>query len=183
MTDDALRETYLSKEELYQGKIIRVERWQVALPNGKTAAREIVVHNGAAAIVPIDSEGNVTLVRQHRIAAGRFTWEIPAGKLDSPAEDPFAAARRELEEETGYVADRYEPLGTVYPSPGYTDEVIHLYLATGLHKTAAHPDEGEFLHVLRCPLSRLVQQALAGELPDAKTQIAILKVWQKMGGK
>ena len=74
MTDDALRETYLSKEELYQGKIIRVERWQVALPNGKTAAREIVVHNGAAAIVPIDSEGNVTLVRQHRIAAGRFTW-------------------------------------------------------------------------------------------------------------
>ena len=81
------------------------------------------------------------------------------------------------------MADYYEPLGTVYPSPGYTNEVIYLFLATGLHKTAAHPDEGEFLHVLRRPLAQLADEVLAGALPDAKTQVAILKTWKKMGGE
>ena len=99
--DSQLRETFLSKEDIYPGKIIRVEKWQVALPNGETALREIVRHNGASAIVPVDDAGMVTMVRQHRVAIDKCTWEIPAGKLDTPTEDPFDAARRELEEETG----------------------------------------------------------------------------------
>ena len=100
MTDDALRETFLSGEEVFHGKLINVEHWQVRLPDGQTALREVVKHRGAAAVVPIDDDGNVTLVRQHRVAVGRFTWEIPAGKLDAAQENPLAAARRELEEET-----------------------------------------------------------------------------------
>ena len=159
---------------------MRVDR--VQLPDGRESTRELVSHPGGVGVAALTDGGELLLVQQYRYPYGAVLTEIPAGKRD-PGEEPLETGRRELEEETGYVADRYEPLGTVYPSPGYTDEVIHLYLATGLHKTAAHPDEGEFLHVLRCPLSRLVQQALAGELPDAKTQIAILKVWQKMGGK
>lgn len=178
MTDDALRETYLSKEELYQGKIIRVERWQVALPNGKTAAREIVVHNGAAAIVPIDSEGNVTLVRQHRIAAGRFTWEIPAGKLDSPAEDPFAAARRELEEETGLNAEHWQFLTCIDTTPGFCTEKISIYLATGLSQHPAHTDPDEFLSLTKMPLSEAAALCMAGELRDSKTVVGLLMAQQ-----
>lgn len=174
MTDDALRENYLSKEELYQGKIIRVERWQVGLPNGKTAVREIVVHNGAAAIVPIDSEGNVTLVRQHRIAAGRFTWEIPAGKLDSPAEDPFAAAKRELEEETGLNAENWQFLTRIDTTPGFCTEKISIYLATGLSQHPAHTDPDEFLRLTKLPLSEAVGLCMAGELRDSKTVVGLL---------
>ena len=174
MTDDALRENYLSKEELYQGRIIRVERWQVGLPNGKTATREIVVHNGAAAIVPIDSEGNVTLVRQHRIAAGRFTWEIPAGKLDSPAEDPFAAAKRELEEETGLNAENWQFLTRIDTTPGFCTEKISIYLATGLSQHPAHTDPDEFLRLTKLPLSEAVELCMAGELRDSKTVVGLL---------
>ena len=102
MTDESrLIETVISKDDIYPGRIIRVQKWMVTLPNGEEAMREIVVHNGASAIVAVDDERNVILVRQHRPAIGRLTWEIPAGKLDSPAEDPFDCAKRELAEETG----------------------------------------------------------------------------------
>ena len=178
MNDDALRETYLSKEELYQGRIIRVERWQVALPNGKAVPREIVVHNGGAAVVPVDSEGQVTLVRQHRVAAGRFTWEIPAGKLDSPTEDPFAAARRELEEETGLSAEHWRPLTCIDSSPGFCTEKISIYLATGLSQHPAHTDPDEFLRLTRMPLSEAVSLCMAGQLRDSKTVVGLLMAWQ-----
>ena len=125
MRDDALKETFLSSEDIYQGAIIKVEKWQVSLPNGKTAPREIVRHNGAAAIVPVDDRGYVTLVRQHRIAVNKFTWEIPAGKLD-PGEDPLDCARRELEEETGMRAERMAYLTTICTSVGFADELIHM---------------------------------------------------------
>lgn len=174
MTDDSLREKYLSKEELYQGKIIRVERWQVSLPNGKTAVREVVVHNGAAAIVPIDSEGRVTLVRQHRIAAGRFTWEIPAGKLDSPAEAPFSAAKRELEEETGLNAEHWQFLTCIDTTPGFCTEKISIYLATGLTQHPAHTDPDEFLRLTKMPLDEAVALCMAGELRDSKTVAGLL---------
>ena len=98
MDDSLLRETYLSGETIFDGKVVHLERWQVRLPNGKTAMREVVKHVGAAAIVPVDEEGYVTLVRQHRVAIDQMTWEIPAGKLDYPGEDPFSAAKSELEE-------------------------------------------------------------------------------------
>ncbi|MBQ6949892.1 MAG: NUDIX hydrolase [Clostridia bacterium] len=181
MTDDALREVFLKSEDKFHGVIINVEHWQVSLPNGKTALREVVRHNGAAAIVPVDDEGYVTLVRQHRVVAGRFTWEIPAGKLDSPDEDPFACARRELEEETGLNAENWRLLSRIDTTPGFCTEKIALYLATGLSQHATHPDEDEFLHITRIPLAEAVALCLKGELRDSKTVIGILMAGQILG--
>lgn len=174
MLDDELRETFLSKEEIYPGKIIKVEKWQVSLPNGATAPREIVLHNGASAIVPVDAEGYVTLVRQHRIAIGRFTWEIPAGKLDTPQEDPFAAAQRELEEETGLQAAHWRKLTCIDTTPGFCNEKISIYLATGLSQHPAHPDADEFLGLTRMPLDEAVALCMSGDFHDSKTVIGLL---------
>ena len=174
MTDDALREVFLTGEEKFHGAIINVEHWQVSLPNGKTALREVVRHNGAAAIVPVDDEGYVTLVRQHRVVAGRFTWEIPAGKLDTPDEDPFSCAQRELEEETGLNAENWRLLSRIDTTPGFCTEKIALYLATGLSQHNTHPDEDEFLHITRIPLAEAVALCLKGELRDSKTVIGLL---------
>ncbi len=181
MSDDALREVFLSGEEKFHGKIINVEHWQVSLPNGKTALREVVRHNGAAAIVPVDDEGYVTLVRQHRVVAGRFTWEIPAGKKDTPDEDSFYCAQRELEEETGLVAENWKLLSNIDTTPGFCTERIALYLATGLSQRNTHPDEDEFLHITRIPLSEAVALCLKGELRDSKTVIGILMAGQILG--
>ncbi len=172
--DETLREKFLSSEEIYPGKIIRVEKWRVELPNGETAMREIVRHNGASAIVPVDDQGMVTLVRQHRAAIGQCTWEIPAGKLDSPGEDPFAAAKRELEEETGLRAAEWRKLTTIYTTPGFCNEQISIYLATGLSQSSAHPDADEFLGLTRMKLSEAVSLCMSGELRDSKTVIGLL---------
>lgn len=174
MLDDSLREVFLSGEELYNGRIIKVERWQVSLPNGQTAPREIVRHNGAAAIVPVDSAGNVTLVRQYRVAVGRFTWEIPAGKLDSPEEDPFHAAQRELEEETGLQAEKWQLLNRIDTTPGFCTERIAIYLATGLSQHPAHPDADEFLGLTKMPLEEAVALCMAGEIHDSKTLVGLM---------
>ena len=176
--DEALREKFLSSEEIYPGKIIRVEKWRVELPNGETAMREIVRHNGASAIVPVDEEGMVTLVRQHRVAIGQCTWEIPAGKLDSPSEDPFAAAQRELEEETGLRAENWKKLTSIYTTPGFCNEQIAIYLATGLSQRNAHPDADEFLGLTRMPLSEAVAFCLSGEFRDSKTVVGLLMAHQ-----
>ncbi len=172
--DEALREKFLSSETIYPGKIIRVEKWQVELPDGGTAMREIVRHNGASAIVPVDDLGMVTLVRQHRAAIGQCTWEIPAGKLDSPQEDPFSAAKRELEEETGLRAAEWRKLTTIYTTPGFCSEQISIYLATGLSQRNAHPDEDEFLGLTRMPLQEAVSLCMAGEFQDGKTVVGLL---------
>lgn len=174
MNDDALRETYLRGEDLYNGKIIKVEKWTVALPNGKEAFREVVRHNGAVAVVPVDAEGRVTLVRQHRIAAGRFTWEIPAGKLDTPQENHLEAAKRELEEETGLNAENWRFLTLMDSSPGFCTEKIAIYVATGLSQHPAHPDSDEFLHLKKMPLSEAVEKVMAGQLRDSKTALGLL---------
>lgn len=181
MTDDSLRETFLSSEDKFHGKIINVEHWQVSLPNGKQALREVVRHNGAAAIVPVDDAGYVTLVRQHRVVAGRFTWEIPAGKLDTPDEDPFSAAKRELEEETGLRAENWRLLSRIDTTPGFCTERIALYLATGLSQHNTHPDEDEFLHITKIPLQEAVELCLKGELRDSKTVIGLLMAGQILG--
>ena len=174
MKDDALKETFLSSQEIYHGAIIRVEKWQVSLPNGGTAIREIVKHNGAAAIVPVDDKGCVTMVRQHRIAVDKFTWEIPAGKLDSLQEDPFAAAKRELEEETGLQAQHWQLLNRIDTTPGFCNERIAIYLATGLSQHPSHPDPDEFLQLTRIPLDEAVALCMAGEINDSKTVIGLL---------
>ncbi len=176
--DSQLRETFLSGEEIYPGKIIRVEKWQVALPNGDSAMREIVKHNGASAIVPVDGAGMVTMVRQHRAAIDKCTWEIPAGKLDSPTEDPFDAAKRELEEETGLQAAHWQKLTSMYTTPGFCNERISIYLATGLSQHPSHPDADEFLRIKKIPLDDAITQCMSGEIQDGKTLVGLLMAKQ-----
>ena len=172
--DDSLREIYQDGETIYDGKIIRVERWRVSLPDGREAAREVVIHKGAAAIVPVDAQGMVTLVRQHRVALDTFTWEIPAGKLDSVSEDPLDCAKRELEEETGLRAANWRRLSHVITTPGFCTEQISIYLATELSQHEAHADQDEFLRLQKMPLDEAVNRVMAGEFRDAKTCLGLL---------
>lgn len=174
MNDDELREQYLSGETIFDGKVVHLERWQVALPNGETAVREVIKHIGAAAVVPIDEDGNITLVRQHRVAIDEMTWEIPAGKLDEPDEDPLLCARRELEEETGLNADNWQLLSRVVTTPGFCTERISIYLATGLSQHNAHTDPDEFVRVKKIPFTDAVRDVLHGKLYDQKTALGIL---------
>ena len=182
-SENQLREVPLEEETIFRGKIFSIGQMQVQLPNGNTASREIVHHNGGACIVPIDPEGNIIMVRQHRISVNRLLLEIPAGKLDSPTEDPLSAAHRELEEETGCRATRMELLTTALPTPGYCTERLHIYLATGLSQHKAHPDPDEFLQVERLPLEHAVAKIMGGEITDAKTIIGILMTWEKLRGQ
>ena len=178
MDDKALEEVFLSSREVFNGVLINVEHWQVALPNGEKALREIVRHRGAAGVVPLDDTGNVTMVRQHRIAVGRFTWEIPAGKLDYAGEDMLECARRELEEETGLNAESYRLLTVLDTTPGFCNEQIGIYLATGLSQHQAHTDPDEFLHVRSFPLSEALAMVMSGEIHDSKTIVGLLMTAQ-----
>lgn len=177
-----LRETSLSADYRYEGKIINLRVDEARLPDGSVASREVVEHPGGVGIIALTDEGEVLLVQQYRYPYGEVTTEIPAGKRDR-GEDPLTTGKRELAEETGASADNFTPLGVLYPTPGYCNEVIYLYLATELHFAEQHPDEDEFLDVLRLPLDTLVDKVMAGEIPDAKTQIAALKAWKLTEGK
>jgi len=181
--DDSLREVYQDGETIYEGKIIRVEKWRVRLPDGREAAREIVRHNGAAAIVPVDAQGRVTLVRQHRVALDLFTWEIPAGKLDRPDEDPLECAKRELEEETGLRAATWRRLNHVITTPGFCTEQIGLYLATDLSQHKAHTDADEFLRLCKMPLEEAVDRVMRGEFRDAKTCLGLLMAYRVLAAQ
>lgn len=177
-----LRETTLSARYGFEGKIINLRVDEARLPDDTVATREVIEHPGGVGVIALTDEGEVLLVRQFRYPYGEVTTEIPAGKRDR-GETPLETGKRELAEETGATADNFIPLGVVYPTPGYCDEVIHLYLATGLHFARMHPDEDEFLDVMRLPLAALVDRVMAGEIPDAKTQIAALKAWRLTEGK
>ena len=172
--DMAHFEKTLETRELFRGRILRLEVDRVELEDGSVSSREVVRHPGGAAILPLDAEGQVTLVRQFRYAFGQELLEIPAGKLE-PGEDPKTAAIRELEEECGLVAGAVTDLGCIYPSVGYDDEIIYLYLARDLRPTEARPDAGEFVSLERYPLSTLAEMAESGVLRDAKTVTAVLK--------
>lgn len=178
--DAMLEEKVISKEVMFRGKLIRVEHWQVELPNGHTSLREVALHNGAAGVVAVDDEGKVVMVRQHRIAVGRMTWEVPAGKLDSPDEDPLHCAKRELSEETGLEAESWEKLICLETTPGFCTERIHLYLARGLHQGVTHPDEDEFVATKREPIGTLVNQIMKGEIRDGKTIVAIMMAAERL---
>lgn len=171
-----LWERTLSDQLIYDGAVVKLHRYTVALPDGKTAFREIVRHPGAVCVLPLTDKDEVICVRQFRYPYGRIFTELPAGKLDFPGENPLDAAARELREETGAVADSLISLGDLCPSIAIFDEVIHLYLATGLRFGDTDPDEDEFLDVLRIPLAELAAQILRGEITDAKTQTAVLKL-------
>ena len=170
-----LAEEYLSREEIYHGKILHVVKDTVALPTGKKTLREVVLHPGAVAVVPLEEDGTVYMERQFRYPMDEILWEIPAGKID-PGEDPLVAAKRELEEETGLSAERITKLGMYYPSPAILGEKIHLYLAEGLSAGQVHRDADEFLQVVRVSLDEMVEKIMAGEIPDGKTQAALLRV-------
>ena len=169
-----LTEKTLSSEKIYDGAIIHVRRDRVLLPNGHTSTREIVEHPGGVAVLAIDDEGRVLLVRQYRYAFGRVLTEIPAGKRE-PGEEPFLTARRELQEEVGATAGRWTELGTLIASPGCYGETLYLFMARGLRFGETHPDEDEFLDVTYLPFDRAVAQCMDGTLTDAKTVAAILK--------
>lgn len=165
---DNLTETFLSTERLYEGRMINLRRDKVRLPNGKEASREVVEHPGAVAIVPVLPDRRILLVRQFRHPVGQILLEIPAGKLNA-GEDPDACARRELEEETGHLAGRLERKASIFTGPGFTDEVIHIYLAEELHKTALNPDEDEFLEVGAYDQADIKQMIRDGLIRDSKT--------------
>ncbi len=174
---DMLRETPVSRVTPWTGHIMKVEEMTVTLPNGETAPREVVRHPGAVSVIPMTDDGSILVERQWRTGYGGVTLEIPAGKLDSRGEDPLDAAKRELREETGATAKHWQYLGEYYGSPAILDEKIHMYAAWGLTFGETNPDEDEFLTVERIPLGKLVDMVLAGEIPDGKTQVAILRLY------
>ena len=158
----------------YHGVIVNVRLDEARLPDGSTAKREVVEHPGGVTVLPLEDDGTVWCVRQYRYPFSRTLLELPAGKLE-PGEAPELAAARELSEETGLSAGRLQYLGANFTSPGYSQEVLHIYLARDLHHGTAHLDPGEFLNLERYPLGALVQMALDGELCDGKTTVALLK--------
>ena len=152
-----LREETVSKNYIYQGKILSLRCDDARLPNGKPCKREIVEHAGGAAVLCI-KDGCVALVKQFRYAYGAELWELPAGKLE-PGEDPETTAMRELKEETGLVAGRLEHMLTLYPSPGYTNEKIYVYEALYVRDGEQSLDEGEFLHLSFVPVEEALSMA------------------------
>ncbi len=172
-----LKEERISGEMIFEGRVMRVIRDTVRLPNGHESTREVVLHDGAVAVIPLLSDGSILMERQYRYAQGRTVLEIPAGKLDSPDEPPLSAAIRELKEETGATAEKLTYLGLIVPSVAILTEKIHLYLAEGLTFGERKLDEDEFLNVEKIPLEVLLDMTLQGEIQDSKTQIAVMKTW------
>ena len=168
----------LDSRRVYTGRVVRLDLDTVQFPDGSTGQLELIRHPGAAAIVPCASDPpgadpTILLIRQYRYATGGELWEVPAGTLD-PGEDPEACARRELLEETGVTAARLQRLTSIWTTPGFTNEVIHLYLATGLTTGEPSRERDEFIEVVPQPLSRVLALIRDGEIRDAKTVAAIL---------
>jgi ADP-ribose pyrophosphatase len=158
----------LESRIIFEGKVVRLYVDLVRLPNGVEAEREVIRHWGAVGMVPIDEDGCVFMVRQHRHATGEELVEIPAGKLD-PGEDPLDCGKRELMEEIGYSAAEWLKLAVFYTSPGFSDEILHLYLARDLREGTASPEEDEFLEIMHLPLSEALRMVSRGDIKDSKT--------------
>ena len=176
-----LTEVQTDSQEIFDGVILHVFKDTVQLPNGKPAAREVIRHVGAVGVIPVTAEGKVIVERQFRYPLNRVITEIPAGKLDSFTEDRLSAAKRELEEETGYTAKEWISMGDYFPTPAYCDERITLYLARGLEQGKRHLDEDEFLNFEAVPLAALVADVMEGRITDGKTQVAVLKAARLFG--
>ena len=167
-------EKTLKSEKIYEGAIINLRRDKVTVQGG-TSYREIIEHNGGAVIAALTEDKKLVMVRQYRKPADKVMLEVPAGKID-PGEKPLDAAVRELKEETGYTAAKVEFLTQFYPSVGYSEEVLYLYLCTGLTPGETNFDENEAIDIEEVELDRLFKMAMSGEIDDAKTLIAILMV-------
>ncbi len=172
--DEELREEVISRQQIFDGRIMDVQKWTVRLPNGGEAFREIVLHKGASAVVPVDGEGNTYLVRQYRTPIDRILTEIPAGKLDYIGEDRLEAAKRELKEETGFSAENWTHLTDMVTTPGFTNELISVYLARGLTKGQTHMDEDEFIDLVKLPLDEAVEMVKRGEITDGKSIVGLM---------
>ncbi|WP_127148695.1 NUDIX hydrolase [Veillonella sp. VA139] len=167
-----MQERKLSSEMKFDGKLIKVT-YDIADVNGKEAWREVVHHPGASAVVAIDEDNRIIMEKQFRYALNDYLLEIPAGKLDA-GEDPLVCAKRELEEETGIIASEWISLGTIATSPGFCNEVIHLYVAKGLSKGEIHWDEDEYVEVERYTFDELLQRIQDEKIKDSKTLSALL---------
>ena len=163
------------KKPIYKGKIIDLSVETVTLPNGATADLEVITHPGAAAVVPMKDDRTVVMVRQYRHAVGRFIYEIPAGKLH-PGEDPKECAARELEEETGYQVNRLEPLLSFLTTPGFTNEIIHIFVGRELSTGTQNLGVDEVLEIIEMPLDQAIARINTGEIQDAKTIIGLQAV-------
>lgn len=158
----------------FQGRVIQVNVERVQLPNGKVADLEIIHHPGGAAVVAVNEQRQVCLLRQFRHAANGWLWELPAGKIDN-REPPLQTAQRELEEEAGVTASQWDSLGDLVSSPGVFTEIIHLFLATGLREVGSKPEEHEVLEIHWKPLDEVLRMAYSGEIRDAKSLIGIFR--------
>ncbi len=177
-----IREETVFKNTIFKGKILNLRVDIAGLPNGKEAVREVVEHSGGVTVAALNDDMELIFVRQFRYPYMKEMLELPAGKLEK-GEDPLEAGKRELREEGGVIAGQYINLGELYPSPGYTNEVIYLYAARDLTATSQDLDEDEFLNVEYIPLSKAVDMVLNNEIKDAKTQAAILKLSMLMERK
>ena len=165
---------------IYNGRVVKLDLERVTLPNGATVELEIIRHPGAAAIVPMKDPGTVVLIRQYRHAVGGYIYEIPAGKLH-PGEDPQACAARELEEEIGYRPTSLEHLITFFTTPGFTDEIIHIYRATGLIPGTQNLDHDEVLELVELPLEEAIARIADGTIRDGKTIIGLQTAYLRRG--
>lgn len=171
-----LSEKQLNKKYIYNGKIINLRGDDALLPNGNTALREVVEHPGGVCVAALTDNKELLLVKQFRYPYMEEILEIPAGKRDSNDEAPLECGKRELREETGATAEKFLFLGELYPTPGYCDEVIYIYAATGLTFGDTDPDEDEFLEIQKIPFGEVLERVMSGEIKDAKTQVAVLKL-------
>ena len=169
-----LEEKTIKSTQVYDGCLLKIYRDEVLLPDGNTAVREYNKHPGAVCVVPITKDNEVLMVRQYRYPSQQVMLEIPAGKLEK-GETPLENCKRELKEETGAVGTAYCSLGQLYPSPGYCAEIIHLYFCRVKDFGDTNPDEDEFLKIEKIPLDRAVEMVLNNQIPDSKTQVAVLK--------
>ena len=172
--DANIIEKNVESRRVFDGIILHIDHMTNELPNGQLAQRECARHIGASAVVPVDAEGNVYMVRQFRACIDRVLLEIPAGKLDYRGEDRLEAAKRELQEETGLTARSWVHLTDIFTTPGFSDELRSLYLARNLEAGRSHPDDDEFLNLVKMPLADVVTAIAGGEITDAKTICAVM---------
>ena len=169
----------IASREVFRGRVTRLSVDTVELPNGHRADLEILHHPGGAAMVALDAQQRVCLLRQYRHAVGGYIWELPAGRLE-PGEPPLETARRELAEEAGVAADRITPLGVSVSSPGVFTERIHLFLATGLHAVPSAREAAEVFEVHWMPLDEAVRRCLEGDIDDSKTVVGLLRAQHRV---
>ena len=179
-SDDMLYEKTISSETVFEGRVFTVEIKEITTPAGGKSTREIVVHHGGACILPVDDEGNCYLVKQFRSPFEKVMLEAPAGKIEK-GEDPFDCVSREITEETGFVADKIECVGSIVATPGYCSEIITLYIGTCLKYEGGNPDENEYIATVKMPLKEAVKMADEGAITDAKTQVLLYKAARRLG--